>query len=186
MRMVLSLYYWPLSNLERIARFDLAFSLWCLQHTFNRRVAKLSRAISHTGDGHLYLLMGLCAYWFESQRGSEFFVTSLVAFAIELPIYWLLKNSVKRKRPAQISAMIPALIVPSDTYSLPSGHTAAAFVMLTSLQFHYPDFAVVALGWAILIGLSRILLGVHFLTDILAGALLGIASASAALYVVVG
>ncbi|MDF4536551.1 phosphatase PAP2 family protein, partial [Vibrio parahaemolyticus] len=48
--------------MEPIAKLDLAFSLLCLQHKYNTRVARLSKSISHTGDGHLYALMGILAW----------------------------------------------------------------------------------------------------------------------------
>jgi undecaprenyl-diphosphatase len=80
--------------------------------------------------------------------------------------------------------VIPAFITPSDRYSLPSGHSAAAMVMATLIAYFFPAFAVVALLWAMAVGLSRIFLGVHFLSDVIVGMLLGAASANAALLMV--
>ncbi|MGR5238041.1 phosphatase PAP2 family protein [Vibrio alfacsensis] len=156
-----------------IAKFDLALSRVCLRHRFNRQVAMISKGISHSGDGPLYLALGLLAWLLDKAHGQWFMLAGLLAFTIELPIYWLLKNSVKRRRPEELHACLPAFITPSDRYSLPSGHTAAGFVMATVTSHFYPDLASVAFSWASLIGLSRILLGVHFFTDIIIGALLG-------------
>lgn len=175
-----------MSLIQPIARFDLAFSLFCLQHRFNQPVAQMSKAISHTGDGHLYLLIGLLAWWGDAQIGRLFFMVGLIAFLIELPIYWVLKNSFKRRRPAQLSQNLISFITPSDKYSLPSGHTAAGFVIATLMQHFYPDLTVAAYFWAGLIGFSRILLGVHFLTDIVLGAILGASAAWLALQVSIG
>ena len=102
----------------------------------------------------------------------------LVAFAIELPLYWLLKNSFQRRRPQELSPVLTAFITPSDRYSLPSGHTAAAFVMATLIGQFYPDGYGIAFMWAALIGSARILLGVHFLTDVIIGAILGASCAT--------
>ncbi|MDH7615467.1 phosphatase PAP2 family protein [Vibrio cholerae] len=169
--------------MEPIAKLDLAFSLLCLQHKYNTRVARLSKSISHTGDGHLYALMGILACWLDETHGLLFLAVGLLAFAIELPIYWLLKNSFQRRRPQELSALVTAYITPSDRYSLPSGHTAAAFVMATLIGYIYPHWYAVALCWAGLIGLARVLLGVHFLSDVIAGALLGMGSATYAMSV---
>jgi undecaprenyl-diphosphatase len=113
-------------------------------------------------------LAGILA-WLDGERGQLLLVQGLMAFAIELPLYLLLKNYIKRERPVGL----PVFIRPSDKYSLPSGHTAAAFVMACLIAASYPAAAVGVFLWASLIGASRLLLGVHYLTDLVAGALLG-------------
>ena len=114
-------------------------------------------------------MLALALLGLDGERGREFLLTGLQAFAIELPLYWLLKNSIRRERPNGL----PVFIRPSDKYSLPSGHTAAAFLMASLLAAFYPAMAVVVFVWAGCIGASRLLLGVHYLTDLIAGALLG-------------
>lgn len=173
-------------NFQHFARLDLAFSLLCLQHKFSQPVAKISRYISRTGDGHLYALLLALGWWFghtstADSTEAQFGKTGVWAFAIELPLYWLAKNSFKRRRPHELSQLIRLTFIPSDKYSLPSGHTAAAFVMATLIGHFYPEFYLVALLWACLIGMARILLGVHFISDVLLGALLGIVCAKMAM-----
>ena len=102
-----------------------------------------------------------------------FFHCVLKAFAIELPIYWLIKNSFKRERPRNL----PVFITPSDRYSLPSGHTAAAFLMAEVTSVFYPMMLWCVFIWAGCIGASRLLLGVHYLSDLVAGACLGLLTA---------
>ncbi|AMF93456.1 phosphatase PAP2 family protein [Vibrio fluvialis] len=167
--------------IEPIAKLDLAFSIFCLQHKFNQPIARVSKAVSHTGDGHLYALFGALAWWLDGQHGQYFLLAGLLAFAIELPIYWGLKNSFQRRRPQELSPLLTAFITPSDRYSLPSGHTAAAFVMATLIGQFYPEIYGLALMWAVLIGSARILLGVHFLTDVIIGAMLGTGCATLSL-----
>ncbi|WP_087025331.1 phosphatase PAP2 family protein [Thaumasiovibrio subtropicus] len=158
--------------LAPIQRFDYAFSTLCLCHRFNLVTAKISRAISRTGDGHLYVVIALLVVMFDQQKGAEFLSLGLMAFAIELPIYFLLKNSVKRDRPTEL----PSFIKPSDRYSLPSGHTAAAFIMAALVSYFYPSFAPYVWVWASLVGLSRVMLGVHYFSDIIAGIVLGLSA----------
>tara|TARA_Y100001956_G_C4037727_1_gene149212 strand:- start:68 stop:592 length:525 start_codon:yes stop_codon:yes gene_type:complete len=168
-------------SIEPIAKLDLAFSLFCLQHRFRYPVSRLSKAVSHTGDGHLYLILGLCAWWLDGSKGELFLWVGLLAFSIELPIYWLTKNIFKRRRPQELSDLVTSFVTPSDRYSLPSGHTAAAFLMASLMAYFYPQLAVFSFAWASLIGSSRILLGVHFLTDVVLGSLLGVACAHLAM-----
>ncbi|NVD07518.1 phosphatase PAP2 family protein [Vibrio sp. JPW-9-11-11] len=167
-------------SIEPIAKFDLAFSLFCLTHKFAQPISRLSKSISHTGDGHLYVLLGLVAYFLGESEGKHFVAAALLAFVIELPVYWLCKNLFKRRRPQELSELVTSYITPSDRYSLPSGHTAAAFLMATMISHFYPEMSWFVLAWASLIGAARVLLGVHFLTDVLLGALLGLGCAQLA------
>ncbi|MEG3695028.1 phosphatase PAP2 family protein [Vibrio coralliirubri] len=165
-------------TIEPIVRWDVAFSVFCLNNRYGGQHATLSKAVSHTGDGHLYALIALLA---DSNTGRDFLLVGLTAFAIELPIYWFAKNTLKRRRPAEFSSLLHSHIVPSDKYSLPSGHSAAAFVMATLIGHFYPSLYLFSLVWATAIAGSRILLGVHFLTDVLIGVALGIACTSLAI-----
>lgn len=167
-----------MKTFEPITRFDLAFSLFCLQHRFCVQQAYVSKAVSRTGDGHLYLIIGVAALLADKVDGYNFLIAGLLGYAIELPIYWCCKNSFRRRRPIELSTKMTSYITPSDKYSLPSGHTAGAFLMATLLGHFYPMLYVAALIWAACVGLSRLLLGVHFFTDIIFGALLGIGCAT--------
>ncbi len=168
-------------TIEPIAKFDFAFSQFCLRHRFSLPFARVSQAISHTGDGHLYAVIGLLAWLIDGTLGLMFLLTGLLSFALELPLYWASKNLFKRRRPQELSELLPSFITPSDRYSLPSGHTAAAFLMANLLGHFYPDTQILALSWASLIATARILLGVHFFTDVLIGALLGMSCATSAI-----
>jgi undecaprenyl-diphosphatase len=76
------------------------------------------------------------------------------------------------------------LIQPPDKYSFPSGHTAAAFLVAAILSHQFSDLTSVLYIWAILTGISRIYLRVHFPTDVLFGIILGLYSAQFGLWIV--
>jgi undecaprenyl-diphosphatase len=167
--------------LDKISNYDRVAFQWCLSRKYAPQIARISRWISRLGDGVYYLIGGLLLWWLEPDYGKAFFVTALIGFVFELPSYLVLKNSIRRQRPNDVLGEFVAYLVPSDKFSFPSGHTAAAFLMATMVTYFYPPFYLLAYVIATLIGGSRVLLGVHFPTDILAGMVLGFSSAMAAL-----
>lgn len=158
--------------LKRIHSFDVNTFIWFnVAHRcqFRRTV----RAVSRSGDGPVYLLLGILMILLDGERGLEFFCFTLAAYCLDVPLYLFFKNVIKRDRPSVAIIDFDAWIVPSDKFSFPSGHTAAAFLFAWMIYHIYPDFALLAFVWASLVGLSRVLQGVHYPTDIFAGALLG-------------
>ena len=102
-------------------------------------------------------------------------IAALIALAASAVIdNVLLKNIVARPRPYDVITGLTSLVGAQKDYSFPSGHTgssfAAAIVMLRMLPKRYGVPAVVL---AALIGLSRLYVGVHYPTDVLAGMMIG-------------
>lgn len=134
---------------------------------------KLALSVSASGNGSLYLYLAVLFLIFDD-KGESLLYPMLAGFIVELPLYLLLKNIIRRPRPCHALADGVASFEPADKFSLPSGHTAAAFVMATSIYLTYPALIYVAVTWAFAIGLSRVVLGVHYPMDIFAGSVLGV------------
>ena len=86
----------------------------------------------------------------------------------------LLKNLVARPRPCWINTDISLLIAMPEDYSFPSGHTLHCFIAATVLMHYDKRLGIPAFVLAMLVAFSRLYLYVHFPTDVLAGAVLGI------------
>lgn len=170
--------------LQRLYQVDETLFLWLFKSLSHKKLTFLARAISRTGDGYLQVFLPIFIYLIYGSEAREYFNMVLMAFAAERTVYWVLKNSLKRRRPPNIIPYFKASITASDEFSFPSGHTSAAFLLTTLTIAFAPALAPIMLTWACLVGLSRVMLGVHFPADILAGALLGYSIATFFQYIV--
>ena len=92
-----------------------------------------------------------------------------------------LKNIVRRVRPYEVIEGLRLIVAPAVDFSFPSGHAASSFAVAWTLFRVAPKrYGVPALILAVLISLSRLYVGIHYPTDVLGGALIGIAAAEAA------
>lgn len=140
---------------------------------------------SRSGDGPLYPVMALVVGLLAPARALSFLMAELIAFAINLGLYTVLKQTTRRARPCSADERaIRNRIKPPDRFSFPSGHSAAAFLMATLIYTFWPLGGWIAFAGAGLIAFSRVYNGVHYMTDIIAGGLIGIASAQAGLQLV--
>jgi len=160
--------------LETIHRWDVSTFRRITSSQLHRTLVKSARVISASGDGWFYPMVPVITYFLGYPALAEqFFYVAGIAFIIERTIYPIAKHSFKRRRPANIVPNFESVIVASDEFSFPSGHTSAAFLMTSMLVLFFgPMFAGLYL-WAAAVGCSRVILGVHFPSDILVGSLMG-------------
>jgi undecaprenyl-diphosphatase len=162
---------------DSITRWDVLWLTVIFGLHGRRLVAYLMPRISWTANGYCYPLLAAALLALDRSAGRLFLTSAVVAFSVELPAYKLLKRCVKRDRPCETLPGVERRINPSDRFSFPSGHTAAAFLVATLLGNAYPYLFPIAGAWALVVGISRIYLGVHYPTDVAAGMLLGALSA---------
>lgn len=99
-------------------------------------------------------------------------VALLVAFLISQ----IVKRSVSRERPAEIGRGNTVLQAP-DRFSFPSGHSAASMAVAAMYALTYPSLGIWLLPLAVMVGYSRVALGVHYPLDVIAGQAIGLLTA---------
>jgi undecaprenyl-diphosphatase len=109
--------------------------------------------------------------------GGEERLTSIAsagsAALVGVGVFTSVKKISGRKRPCEIEPHCWATLLPPDQFSFPSGHTITAFSVAVGISMFYPILTAGLLFCAVSIAISRILLGMHFLSDVVAGALIG-------------
>jgi undecaprenyl-diphosphatase len=109
--------------------------------------------------------------------------SAFVAATLGLVVDQLLFAAWPRSGPAlsRPGGIVP-LVTPSRDPSFPSNHTTVAFAIAFAVLFVSRRAGVVFIAWAVLIACSRVLVGVHYATDVLAGVVIGVGAATAAAY----
>jgi undecaprenyl-diphosphatase len=125
------------------------------------------------GDGWLWYAMGIVVLLFGGYERFAAVGAAALAAGLGITVFLLLKKRTNRKRPCAIEPHCWSKLLPPDRFSFPSGHTITAFAVALSLSAFYPGLTIGLLFCAVSIALSRILLGMHFLSDVLAGAAIG-------------
>ena len=98
----------------------------------------------------------------------------LFSMALSQVLVQILKRSLNRERPYNSLENINTFDITLKDYSFPSGHTTAAFITAIHLLIYMPQFAILFLLAATLVGISRIYLAVHYPSDVFVGALVGV------------
>jgi undecaprenyl-diphosphatase len=130
-------------------------------------------AATRGGDGWLWYATGVVVALFGGPDRLQAILSAVLAAGVGVAMFLKLKRSFGRKRPCAIQPHCWATLLPPDQFSFPSGHTITAFSVAVALGVYYPFMLPGLLFLAISVAVSRILLGMHFLTDVLAGAAIG-------------
>ncbi len=127
------------------------------------------RGVTHLGSIGFSIMFPIVLFLSNSQQTRQLGLQVALALSLSQIVVQLVKRMVNRPRPYKALENAIAVKPPSCKYSFPSGHTCAAFSMAFVLSNSIPDFGFVFLLLASLVGISRIYLGFHYPTDVLAG-----------------
>jgi undecaprenyl-diphosphatase len=170
--------------LQQINQWDVELCAFCNRQSRYLSVRNIFRLASRLGDGifwYTLMIMLLLRY----QGGALHAVIHMLAVGlIGTAIYKLIKHKTLRPRPFNVYPAIVCTGKTLDQFSFPSGHTLHAVSFSIVAIFYFPALVWLVLPFSILVALSRPILGLHYPTDVLAGAVIGAALAGLSLYLV--
>jgi undecaprenyl-diphosphatase len=169
--------------LERMARWDGALAL-----TFNRAACRAwvrapFHVVSRLGDGIFWyaLMLALLVRFREDAAPA---VVHMVAAGLTCTVlYKWLKGRTLRPRPYESCPGLIRFAAPLDRFSFPSGHTLHAVAFTLVALEYYPTLAWLTVPFTLLVAISRVALGLHYPSDVVAGVALGAAVAALSFHI---
>jgi undecaprenyl-diphosphatase len=130
-------------------------------------------AATRCGDGWLWYAVGFIIALVGGPERFRALIATVLAVSVGIALFIQLKRVCHRRRPCALEPHCWATLLPPDQFSFPSGHTITAFAVAVSLTVFYPPMIVGLFFCALSVAMSRVILGMHFLTDVIAGAAIG-------------
>ena len=155
-----------------IAR-ERAVALWMHRASARDWVVRLLAAVSRIGDGWIWFAIVVFLPIVDGPVGTSASVRLVGVGIVNLILYKIIKRWIARPRPYRTCPGICARTRSLDEFSFPSGHALHSMAFSVILPVYYPLSALVVWPLTILIALSRIVLGLHYPSDVIVGALIG-------------
>jgi undecaprenyl-diphosphatase len=159
-----------------VARVDAAeFGLCRTLNALSRRppVRRLFQVVSRLGNGAIWYALLLVLPLLRGRAGVRPALVMALIGIIGVLMYKLLKQTLVRERPFITHSGISLHGAPLDRYSFPSGHTLHAVAFTWQAVAHVPELGWVLVPFTTLVAASRVVLGLHYPTDVLVGAAIG-------------
>lgn len=163
----------------RMLDLDLKGCIYLNTFSHSEWVAQFFKVISRLGDGMFWYVM-LGAVWIlQGLMYGLQLLYLMLGGSVGTSIYKVLKKKTVRPRPYQVHQVIRLGERPLDHFSFPSGHTLHAVMATTVLGYVQPVLLILMLPFTVLVALSRMVLGLHYPSDVAVGAIIGGTVASA-------
>lgn len=165
------------ATLERIQGWDERVCLRLNRAMRLRPLLAVFRSVSRLGDGVFWYVLML-ALLLASDTAVPAVLQMIAVGLTGTVIYRICKQGTMRPRPFQVNPRIAAGAPPLDQFSFPSGHTLHAVAFTLVACAHYPWLGALLVPFTLLVAASRLVLGLHYVSDVVAGAVLGAAIAA--------
>lgn len=164
---------------EQFLATDLALTRRLRRLTDERHALAYFAAVSRLGDGLVWYLLMLALLLAGGEAGQRAVLQMALLGIASLVAYKVLKRLSRRPRPLRVEQALRTRVAPLDEFSFPSGHTLHAVGFTLVLTQHYPESALLLWPLTASIAASRVVLGLHYPSDVLAAIGLGWAFAQA-------
>ncbi|HST27003.1 MAG TPA: phosphatase PAP2 family protein [Rudaea sp.] len=149
----------------------------------HRAVAAFFGTVSRLSDGIFWYALMLGLAIFGGTRGAIAVAQMLLTGLVALCLYRSLKHWTRRPRPFRNCDGVIALVAPLDEFSFPSGHTLHAVSFSVVALAYFPALAPALVAFTALVAVSRVVLGLHYPSDVLAAIGIGSALGACSLWV---
>lgn len=169
----LSIFKFSALCFNRLMLWDRSLCISVNKASQIRALRVFFRAISRLGDGVFWYTVMMGILLTQGDDATIPVLTMLSAGLTGTLVYKWIKGKTLRPRPYEVHQDIWLTGRPLDRFSFPSGHTlhAVAFTV-TGLSF-YPELTLLLLPFTVLVAMSRVVLGLHYPSDVFAGASIG-------------
>ena len=150
--------------------------VWCLRlnrASRFRSLRRLFRTVSRLGDGVFWYALMLALLVVYRAGAVPAVLHMIVTGVVCTLLYKWLKQATLRPRPFQVECDVVCAAAPLDRFSFPSGHTLHAMAFSVVAVAYYPALVVLLLPFTLMIAASRVVLGLHYPSDVFAGAAIG-------------
>jgi undecaprenyl-diphosphatase len=148
-------------------------ALWMHGASTRGWVVRLLAAVSRIGDGWLWYAIIVCLPWAGGPVGTSASVRMIGVGIVDLVVYRIVKRWIARPRPFRTCPGIRECARSLDEFSFPSGHTLHSVAFSLILTVYYPMFALFVWPFTVMVAVSRIILGLHYPSDVIVGGLIG-------------
>lgn len=169
--------------LQQIKTWDMQLCVLCNRQSRNFTVRNLFRIASRLGDGVFWYTLMIALLLNYQGEALQAVLHMIVVGLIGTGIYKVIKGKTLRPRPFNVYPAIVCVGKTLDQFSFPSGHTMHAVAFSIVVVAYFPALIWLVTPFAVLVALSRPILGLHYPSDVLAGAALGATIASISLMI---